>query len=194
MAGETLKTAQGLLDDFPDNSAGLIEAVHVRNFLVGAVTAVGFSEGDPATLPLTIPLTDGVPVDVLSALPAPDFAGNFWTLDGNQQFVPDYVPRGITVPTGLQRLLKGQVLLLCEKLGNATPVPYVFQGTEGGVLTGNPITQEIAGGAEQLVVMSGTRLYDVAVGGPISFNVTASGHSDDLIVYAFRVSVESELV
>jgi hypothetical protein len=188
MAGETLRTASELLGQFPDNTSGLIEAVDSRDFIVSATVGVGFLEDDPAQVPYTIPLVDGVPVDFLGTLVAPLFAGNFWKLDGNNRFIPSYLDFGITVPPGTQRLVDGSVILNVQKDGNATPVTYQFQGTEGGVLTGEPVTREISN-VPQTIVTGGTRLYDINVGGAISFNVQPVGHSEDLIVNDVRVAV-----
>ena len=78
MAGETLKIASQLLADFPDNTAGLIDAVQSRNFVVSVAVGVGFVEDDPAQVPYTIPMTDGVPVPFMPTLTNVGFFGNFW--------------------------------------------------------------------------------------------------------------------
>jgi hypothetical protein len=188
MAGETLREAADLLGLFPDNTGGLIDAVDSRDFIVSAVVSVGFLEDDPAQTPYTIPLTDGVPQDFLSTLVAPLFLGNFWKLDGNNAFIPSYTDFGVTVPPALQRLVTGTVLLNVQKIGGGT-ADYVFQGTEAGVLTGDPITRTI-GTTPQGISLGGTRLYDISLGGAISFDVTPVGHSDDLQVNDVRIAVE----
>lgn len=193
MAGEVLKTASELLADFPDNSAGLIEAVNSRNFVASVVTAVGFAEDNPGDLPVLLPMTDGVPVDVLAAVPTPAFAGNFWKLDGNNAFVPSYVDFGIFVPPLTQRLTSGSVIIEVNKPSGGDSV-YRFQGTEGGVFTGNPIDRTVTGNTPTLLVFSGTRLYDVEVGGAISFSITPIGHSLDLEVLDYRVTLEGILL
>jgi hypothetical protein len=192
VAGETLREANELLANFPDNTSGLIEAVHSRDFVVSATPAVGFLEDDPAQVPYTIPMADGVPVDLLSTLVAPLFVGNFWKLDGNNAFVPSYTDLGVTVPPGLDRLVKGSVFLNCQKLGGGTAL-YTLQGTEDGVLTGEPVTREI-GTTPELQVFSGTRLYLVDLAGAISIVITPVGHSDDLQINDLRVSVESVML
>jgi hypothetical protein len=193
MAGEVLKTASELLvEDLPNNSAGLITPVNQRSVVVSVLTAVGFLEDDPAQTPYVIPMTDGVPVDFNSTLVAPLFVGNYWAIDGNNAFVPNYVAQGVTVKPGTTRLVSGSVLLTCQKLGGGTGL-YVFQGTENGVLTGDPVTREIGTTAE-LLTFAGTRLYDVSVGGPISFQITPQGTSDDLQINDVRIALEGKMV
>lgn len=192
MAGETLREAAGLLGLFPDNVSGEIDAVDSRDFIVSSVVAVGFIEEDPLTVPYTIPMTDGVPVDFLSTLTTPLFAGNFWKLDGNNAFIPSYTDFGVTVPPGLQRLVSGDVIMQLQKVGGGTGV-YEFQGTEGGVFTGEPVQRTISAVAE-VFVFSGTRLYDVSVAGPISLSITPVGTSDDLQVNQTRVSLQGVML
>lgn len=191
MAGETLRTGAELLAGFPDNTTGLIEAVNSRDFVLSGVAAVGFMEDDGVTgLPFTIPITDGVPTDILSLIPAVDFVGNFWQLDGQQHFIPDY--SGVTIPPGLSRLLQGDVLINVQKTGGGT-ADYIFSGTEGGVLTGTPVTRTI-GITPTLLAFTGDRIYDVSVGGAISLDVEGSGTNDDLEVLDIRVSLTSTLI
>lgn len=186
MAGETLLTASELLDGFPDNASGLISAVDSRNFVVSATPAVGFVEDDPVSVPYVMPMTDGVPVDFMQAMPAQLFAGNFWKLV-NQQLVPSYVDFGVTVPPGTQRLNDGSVLLNVQKLGGGSAT-YQFQGTEGGQFTGEPIERTIAN-VPTFLAFQGVRLYDVSLAQPVSFQVTPVGTSDDLQVNDVRISM-----
>lgn len=190
MAGETLRDAAGLLAIFPDNTSGLIQAVHSRDFIVSGVNGIGFMEDDPADTPVTVPMVDGVPTDLLSQFTAPQFVGNFWQLDGNNAFIPDYP--GVTIPPGTQRLVGGTLLIIVQKAGGGT-ADYEFQGTEGGITTGNPQVRTI-GATESIEVFSGTRLYDVSIGGPISVDITPLGTSDDLIVSDLRVNLESGMI
>lgn len=193
MAGEELKDATGLLADFPDNQAGLIDAVHSRNFVVSVTPGIGFVEDDPADVPYTIPMTSGVPVEFLASYPgAPLFVGNFWKLDGNNQLVPSYTDFGVIVPAGTNRLNDGQVLISCQKAGGGT-ANYEFQGLEGGQLTGEPVVREI-GTTSELLIFSGVRLYDVSLAGAIDFQITPIGHSDDLIINDFRISMQTSML
>jgi len=191
VAGETLRDGSGLLANFPDNTAGLIDAVNSRDFVVSVAPGVGFVEDDPATVPYTIPMTDGVPVDFMASLTTPLFVGNFWKLDGNNAFVPSYTDIGVIVPAGLFRLLEGSVILNVEKVG-ATQT-YQFQGTEGGVFTGDPLLRDI-GSNPEVVVFNGVRTYEVQPANPISFTITPVGHSQDLIVNDVRVSLVGSMI
>jgi hypothetical protein len=193
MAGEVLKDASGVLADLPDNSSGLITPQAHRSEVVSVVNAVAFLEDDPAVAPQTLPMTDGVPFDLLQGLAGtPGFVGQFWALDGNGRFVPDYVPSGVTVEPGTTRLVSGSVLLRLSKAGGGTAV-YEFQGTEGGVLTGNPVIREI-GTTEDTEAFSGDRLYDVFAAGAISLTITPVGTSDDLILHNLRIKLVSSLI
>lgn len=193
MAGETLRDTADLLGLYADNLTGDISAVDGRDVIVATANGVGFLEDDPAQVPYTIPMTDGVPVDLLGTLVAPLFVGNFWKLDGNNAFVPSYTDLGITVPPLLQRLISGSVILNATSIGGGTK-DYIFQGTEGGVFTGDPVTRSLLGNAATTMVFSGVRLYDVNLAGAVSLSITPSGHSDDLQVNDLRVALESAMV
>ena len=193
MAGETLLTASQLLASFPDNQAGLIDAVQARDLVVSQAVGVMFVEDDPADVPYTLQMIDGVPVPFLLNYPGtPVEASNFYTLDGNGQIIPDYVGIGVNVPAGVTRLHEGSVIINLQKAGGGTAV-YQFQGTQGGTFVGDPLTREI-GTTEQVVVFSGTRLYDVSLAEPVDFSITPLGHSDDLIINDFRINLNSVLI
>ena len=193
MAGETLRTGTELLASFPDNQAGLIDAVQARDFVISAVNGLVFIEDDPLDVPYTLPMTDGVPVDFLASYPgAPLESSNFYTLDGNNQIIPNYVGLGINVPAGIIRVHAGSVILSCQKTGGGT-ADYQFQGTQGGTFTGEPLLRTIGTTATTLV-FSGDRLYDVSLAQPVDFAITPIGHSDDLIINDFRIKMESVLI
>lgn len=193
MAGETLKNVSDLLADYADNQAGLIGAIEGRDFIVSSTVSVGFVEDDPAQVPFTIPMSDGVPVDFMSELIAPGFFGNFWKLDGNNAIVESYTDLGVNIPAATFRLVGGSILLDCQKDGNATEVTYEFQGTEGGVFTGSPITRDISN-ESFLVATGGDRILDMSIAGPLSFSITPIGHSSDLQVNDVRVSVQGVML
>lgn len=192
MAGETLRTAAELLDLFPDNVSGLIQAVDDRDFIVSVTTAVGFVEEDPTGLPFNIPIVNGVPVSILPLLTIPTFHGNFWKLDGNNELIPSYTDFGITVPPGDIRLVNGTVILYVQKAGGGTD-SYTFQGTAGGIGVGYPQTV-VLGTVPTVVILNGTRPYDVSLGEPIGVEVTGEGTSDDLSCSGIRVIVESMML
>jgi hypothetical protein len=193
MAGEELKDVSELLAAFPDNTAGLIEAVDSRDFIVSMTTGVAFAEDLPADVPYVMPMTAGVPVPFLSAYPAvPGFEGVFWKLDGNNEFVPAYTDVGIFVPAGTLRLNEGTVVLNCQKLGGGT-ADFTFQGTVGGVFVGEPLTRTI-GTVPQVLVFQSVSRYDVSVADPLDFSITPVGHSDDLQINDFRVSLVSVML
>jgi len=102
VAGETLKTAAQLLADFPDNTAGLIEAVNSRNLVVSAGNDVAFVEesfGVPGVaLPMTQNMVDTVVTNLWSS---PTEAFRFWQRSGGG-FTPDY--GAIVTPAGVVRI------------------------------------------------------------------------------------------
>lgn len=193
MAGEVLKDAGGILADLPDNSSGLIVPQVHRSEVVSVVNAVGFLEDDPATVPVTLPMTDGVPTDVLSQLVAPLFVGQFWELQPvTNAFVPSYGNAGVTVEPDTIRLLQGTIGIRLNKVGGGTAT-YEFEGTQGGTFTGNPVQRTI-GITPEVFWLSGDRLYDVYAGDPVSFSITPIGTSDDLVLTDLRVKLIGSLI
>lgn len=189
MAGEQLRTAQELLDSFPDNTGGLIEAVDSRDFVVSITPGIGAMEEDPAQTPYVIPLVAGVPVSVPGTLIAPQFAGNYWALDGNNAMVPDY--GAINVPPAHLRLVTGLITMKAAKVGGATE-SYIFIGSNGGIATGDQFEVELTS-TPQTFTMVASRLYDVTLGNPVSFTVQSAGGSS-LEVHHVRYSLESALL
>jgi len=192
VAGEELLTQEQLLASFPDNADGLIEAVDSRSFVVSASMSVGFLEDNPVDTPVTIPQTSGLAQDIPVELTNPLFVGHYWALDSNNHFVPDYVSQGISVPAGLDRIVHGTVVM--EIASVSTPEQsYTFQGTEGGIFIGSPVTRDI-GGTPTVLSFVGVSLYDTQVGPPLSITVTPVGHSFDLILSDLRMSVQGGMI
>ena len=190
MAGETLKTAAELLADFPDNTAGLIEAIDARNFVVGATPGVGALEDDPLQTPFTIPLVAGVPVSVPAQLVLPLFIGNYWALDGNNAMIPSYDAAGIFVPPAHVRLVQGLITLRAAKTTGGTE-QYLIAGTQG-IATGDEFAVELTN-SPRTFTMSAARVYDVSAGAPVSFTVESVGGSS-IDIYHVRFAVESVLL
>ena len=187
MAGERLSTSAELLAGFPDNTAGLIEALDSRNFVISSVPAVGALEDDPAQTPFTIPLVGGLPVDVPAQLVAPLFQGNYWALDGNNAMIPDYVAQGIDVPPAHLRYVAGLITLRAAKTTGGSET-YIFTGTQG-IATGDAFTVELTADPITFTI-AGSRVYDVTLGEPVSFRVESVGGAS-LDVYHVRFSLES---
>lgn len=190
MAGESLKTAAQLLAAFPDNQAGLIESVDDRDFIISSSLAVGFIE--PIDVPLVLPMTDGVPVDLLSSFTQPGFNGNFWALDGNNHFVPDYANQGINVPAGVTRLLDSSWVMVLSKAGGGTAT-YTFQLTANAVPVGAS-TDRVITTTPTAYVFGSVGLYDVAGGAALSAIVTPVGNSDDLTITDMRSAVTTVMI
>lgn len=190
MAGETLKTSAELLADFPESTAGLIEAINSRNFVIGATPGIGALEDDPLQTPFTIPLVAGVPVDVPAQLVLPLFVGNYWALDGNAAMVPSYDAAGIFVPPAHARLVQGLITLRAAKTTGGSET-YLFAGTQG-VGTGDEFAVELTNNPSTFT-MSAARIYDVSLGAPVSFTVESVGGAS-IDIYHVRFSLESLLI
>lgn len=192
MAGETLRTASQLLAEFPDNTAGLIDAVNSRNMIVSELLGVGFMEDNAAQFTITV--QDGVFVSVNAAVtPNPLLAANFaWDIDGNNSWFPDYVNNGVIVPAGVTRLHGITSTILVQKQGGGT-ASYSFQYFLGGVAFGNPVTVTI-GTTPQILPQSDELLVEVALGETMDWRCRANGTTDNLDVLDFRQRVTSALI
>jgi len=193
MAGETLRTAAQLLTEFPDNTAGLIDAVQGRNHIVSMLPGIGFLEDD--TTSFTITVIDGTFVDVNQDItPLPLLAANFaWAIDGNNAWIPDYTSIGITVPAGVQRLVGINTTMLLAKQGGGT-ASYTWQIFKGGVAVGNGLTTAALGIAAQLITVVEEVLYEPALVETLSLRVRANGTTDNIDVSDFRQRVTSILL
>jgi len=192
MAGETLRTAIQLLAEFPDNTAGLIDAINSRNAVVSEMGGIGFLEDDSASF--NIPITAGNAQDINSLItPIPILASNFaFDLNGNQHWVEGYTAAGITVPAGVFRLLGLQTTMVLFKQGGGTST-YQFQYTRGGATFGNPIEWNL-GTTNQLVVINEDVLYEPALNEAFSVQVLNQVGNDDLTVTDFRQQITGTLL
>ena len=187
MAGETLRTGAELLALFPDNTAGLIDAVQSRDLIVSTAVALGFLED---TVPsFSVSVIDGSPVSI-NALVTPTGGGAllFWALDGNQAFLADY--GAIVVPPGLERLVAINTTMVLRKQGGAS-ASYSFQYFEAGVPIGVPETIDLDSTDDESMAVLEELVYDVDVGAPLDLRVTGVGTGDDIDVNDFRQTVTS---
>jgi hypothetical protein len=190
MAGETLRTGTQLLAETPDNTAGLIDAVNLRNTIVSEAAGIAFLEDDNATFPITI--IDGVWVDINASItPAPQLASNFaFQFDSNNAILPDY--SGITVPAGVQRLTQITTFILAVKAGGGT-ASYDYQHFLGGAPVGNPLRIEHTA-VQQLVTGTTEILYEPALGQTISARIMGVGTADQITINDMRQRVMSVLI
>ena len=188
MAGETLKTISELLNAFPDNLSGWIEAVESRDLILSMAPAVGFlSEAVP---PFTVGIVaQGVPVSINAAIPAPNIDSNFWQLDGNNSWIPDY-PAGVIIPPAYERLSTLQSWLVASRDAAGIGENYSFQWNVGAALVGAPLVVNLDQ-APVSVVMPEEILYDVSVGDPIGLTVANLDSTTDLLIDDDRQSVVS---
>ena len=192
MAGETLRTATQLLAEFPDNTAGLIDAVQSRNMIVSELLGVGFMEDNTAAFTVTI--QDGVFVSINAAVtPQPIIAANFaWDIDGNNAWFPDYVNNGVTVPAGVIRLHGMTSTILVTKPGGGSAI-YSFQYFIAGVPFGNPVSVSLDA-TPSILPQSDETLSEVALGETIDWRVSGVGTAEDLSILDFRQRVTSALI
>lgn len=196
MAGESLRTASGLLANLPDNTSGLIQAVNTRDVVVSVVDGVGYwDDADDPGLPVTIPNAGlGVGVDILSALPGPPataFAGNYYKLDGNNHFVPSYTDQGILVPAGTQRIVESLVTLRLSKPGGGTNL-FTLQGTRAGVpyIPGRTVSLT---STPETFTFSGSRLVDVSLAEALSIDFVPDDGPADLVVHEWTITLKMVL-
>ena len=187
MAGETLLTFAEMLAALPDNSAQLIAPVNMRDVVIANANDIAFlSDSDPFTLPITA----GVPVSVLGALPTPDLITNRYVLDGNQQLVADW--GAVTVNPGTTRILRLQAQMWGNKEGTQTDT-YEFSITVGGTQAGRTVNVEL--GVQPIGIgLTVDVLYDHSLALPIDLTVTGIGTGDDLNIEDFSFAAIGILI
>ena len=188
MAGEVLKSADGLLAGFPDNVSGQISPVDIRNFVISAVTGIGAFD-DLSNY--TIPMADGVPTVINPLMTPVDFAANFFQLDGNNAFIPDY--GGAIINPGTLRLLDVIFLIVANQTGSPASDIYNLQVRVDGVPVNSPVPTVVDGTAERFFINT-EFLYDVQLGGAIDVTITPDGTSADLDVLFGYMRVSSQLL
>lgn len=177
MAGETLLNVDEMLASYPDNTQRLITPLAGRNVIVSEALNVGYVTG--TALPITLPITAGVPVDILAALTAPSFIGNFWRIDGNNHFVENYTPRGITVNPGTLRISSFRAQMQYQKVGTGADT-YLFQWYKSGVPIGEEWSIDIDNTDPFWVFATTDDLTDISLADTFTVQVTGVGTGDDL--------------
>ena len=188
MAGEILKSADGLLAGFPDNVSGQIAPVDVRNFVISAVTGIGAYDDQSS---YTIPMADGVPTVINPLMTPVDFAANFFQLDGNNAFIPDY--GSAIINPGTNRLLDVIFLIVANQVGSPAADIYNLQVRIGGVPVNSPVPTIVDAAAERFFINT-ELLYDVQIGGAVDVTITPDGTSADLDVLFGYMRVSSQLL
>ncbi len=170
----------------PDNTSGLIDAVHLRDLIVsnrsGAVQIL-------ETTPFTIPITSGVPVSINPLLPAPTVAAVLWSADGNNRAFPNYanaIPSA-TIPVGYVKFAQILFSFNGAKTGGGTD-QYLFQVDLDGVPQGTGITVTYGTTPEftTLVLNSTVVIADEPL---VGLTVTGVGTGDDIDINAFEMMV-----
>jgi len=177
MAGETLWTIDEMLAAFPDNTQNLITPLASRSMIVSEAVNVGYL--DDTALPLTIPVVAGTPVDIMGALTAPAFIGNFWRIDGNNHFTENYTPRGVTVNPDTIRISSFRAQMQMTKIGTGAD-SYRFQWYKSGVPFGEEWDIEIDNNDPFWVGVTADDLTDISLADTFTVQVTGLGTGDDL--------------
>ena len=188
MAGEVLKSADGLLAGFPDNVSGQISPVDVRNFVISAVSGIGAFDD---VTNYVAPMVDGVPT-VMNPLMTPvDFAANFFQLDGNNAFIPDY--GSAVINPGTLRLVDLLFLIVADQVGSPSSDTYFVQARVGGVPINSP-QPTVVDTANERFFLNTEFLYDVQLGLPIDVTITPTAVNADLDISFGYMRVSSQLI
>jgi len=189
MADEVLRTAAELLADLPDNTTQLIQPVNTRNMVIGLASDIGSLESGAT---FTVPIVSGTPVVINALIPAPDFDGRPWILDGSQAFIPDWAAIGVSVLGPLNRLLDLRAIIIAEKAGGGSDT-YDFQFHAGGIPIGQTITVDFAG-AQEVIGVATDVLYDHFTALPVDLRVTGVGTGDDLDISEINIRALGAIV
>ncbi len=170
----------------PDNTSGLIDAVHLRDLIVsnrsGGVQIL-------ETTPFTVPITNGVPVSINPLLPAPTVAGVLWSADANNRAFPNYAAAipSATIPVGYVKFTQILFSFNGEKAGAGTD-DYLFRVDLDGVPQGTGVTVSYdSNPAFTTIVLN--RTVDIGVQPLVGLTVTGVGTGDDIDINAFEMMV-----
>ena len=189
MAGETLRTVNQMLANWPDNTQGLISPLDGRDMIVSEAVGVGFLLLDNGPVTVPIPAQD-VWVQINSLITPIQFAGNFWQLDGNQAFTESYTAQGITVPPGTERLTTFDVGMLVSKVGGGTNT-YEFSLFADGVNTATTGYVDVFTADPEYVTITTSRLPDYSLAETFDARVRCLDGTADLTLDEFRFAVQS---
>ncbi len=178
MAGETLRTVNEMLANWPDNTAGLISALDGRDMIVSEAVNVGYVQLDNG--PVTVPIVGPGDYTQINSLITPVAAGgNFWAVDGNQALVESYTSQGITVPASVIRLTTFSTGMLVSKPGGGTNT-YEFRLYQGGVPASGGGFIKVLSSTPEYVDISGSRLVQVSLGEAFDVRVSCLDGTADL--------------
>jgi hypothetical protein len=182
---ETLRYVSGLLANFPDNSQGLIDAVHMRDFVASFINGRGFIVDETD---VTIPITDGVWTAVNPLLVSPEFFPEaLWTFDGNNFAIQNYsgIP-DIIIPVGYSKLLSLVAWFTVTKAAGGSD-NYIAQFTKNGVGIGLPEVVSFAAAGSQTVTIIDSEIVDLSVVDTYGVQIQGDGTNDDLVMNYFTM-------
>jgi len=189
---QTLRYLDELLGAAPDNTAGLISAEALRDFMVSMTQGSGFI-ADTTSQTLNIPLLD-MPLSINPLLLAPTEVGAGWSTDGNNFSFPEYVAMpSTTIPPGYSKLATFVCVLSLEKITSQED-NYDVQFTEDGAPIGVPETIQFQGTGAQVVTVLTSRIVDVSAVPLYGVQISGIGTSDDLDLHSFEWTVNDRMM
>ena len=181
-----------VLAGYPDNTAGLITPLNVRNHLVSTIVGVGFIDS-PTTI--TIPVLDGVGTIINPLLlDAASTTQTLWTFDGNNLATSNYGALvGVTIPPGYTKLVRFVAVLSLEKLAGGSD-QYQFQFTRNGVGVGLAEDVVFTEAGSQVVTTLHSTLVDLSLVDVFGVQVIGVGTADDLELHNFEMTVSDAVL
>ena len=183
---QTLRYLDELLENYPDNTAGLITPENIRDHLVSTVAGVGFIAD---TTEVTIPILDGTPTDVNPLLIAPETTEELWRFDANNFAVSNYSALVSTiVPAGYSKVLSLVAVMVLEKVGGGSDA-YDLQFQASGVPIGIPESIQYAAAGTETVTLVNRSLADISTADTYGITITGIGTTDDLVLHSFEMNL-----
>jgi len=190
---QTLKYLEEIVASFPDNTAGLVTPVLMRDFAVSMATGGAFVED---TTPVTIPIVSGTAVAVNPLLVAATSAEFFWSVDGNNFMFPDYAATlpGTVVPAGYEKVVTFLTSLVLSRSGGGTTQYDIQIGSSPSTLIGLPTSIEFSSAGTQNVLVIATLSVDVSdVLTTYGVYITGVGTGTDLTLESFEFNSSDQV-
>jgi len=189
---QTLRYATEVLASFPDNTSGLIDAVHNRDFAISYIRGGAFLE---TTTDVTIPIVSGTPVSVNPLLVGVTTVGNLWSFDGNNFAFPNYTATltDTVIPAGYTKLVRFLAVLGITKSGGGTD-NYEIQWTKNGVLFGIAHDVLYTGAGTRTVTIPEVTSQEVAISDVYGVSITGIGTGADVVVESMTIQVNDAIL
>ena len=189
---QTLRYYDELIAGLPDNSAGLIAAVNIRDMLVSTIGGRGLIEN---TDNFTIPITSAVWTSINPLLPVPAHTETFWNFDGNNLAFSNYTASVDTiVPAGYTKFVQFMAVVELTKNSGGADV-YEVQFSKNAVGIGEPESVEFTEAGVNTVTLLHPLLADVSVPTDVyGVQIQGVGTSDDLECGYFSMQISDSLL